>query len=613
MANRRIKIPFTPSPYQEKVFDFVEHGVGNGVIKASAGAGKTSTIITAMRLVPKKQKCLFIAFNKSIVEELTEKVKGNDNCIVKTIHSLGYTMIKRNLGSDIVVDEYKYRTYVKNNISDLTTIEEGTRMTRQQVEEYMESICTLIDYARFNLAQTVREIENVADTYGIPVSYDECLVALKCLEWGSSNVESVDYTDMVWLPYELSLKPKGLQYDWIFFDECQDASKMAFQLFLKCFKRGTRFCCVGDEDQAINMFAGSSQEAFQQMVNYPNTTLFKLPISYRCAKNIVEFANPFSPEMKPRDNAPDGEITQGCSIRDLKQGDMVLSRSKAPLVNLYVKLLRRNVKCYIKGQDIGENLLKLIEDIDIKELNPLATEDGVFTRLYDRLFTLRNGLMMKRGLDYNDATLSTPVMSFFDSINALEILSEKCKNITELRLRINRVFNSPEEGVCLSTIHKSKGLEAENVYILCHSTMPSKLAKKDWEKLQERNLQYVAYTRAKNRLGFISEKEIRPMGVGQEPMEIINQLSQIEQHVCDILGKEVMNNDNNVELAKFNVKKATKIEEDLHKDDNVVVMNKPEVVETQNNTINDDLLSQLSDYLGKDGDNLNKLKEFLNK
>lgn len=38
--------------------------------------------------------------------------------------------------------------------------------------------------------------------------------------------------------------------------------------------------------------------------------------------------------------------------------------------------------------------------------------------------------------------------------------------------------------------------------------MPSKSAKKDWEIKQEYNLMYVAYTRAKNTLGFIDEKNL---------------------------------------------------------------------------------------------------------
>lgn len=910
MAKKTIDLGFTPSPYQEKIFDFVQHGVGNAVIKAVAGAGKTSTIVSAMKLVPKSKKCLFIAFNRSIVAELTKRLEGYDNCTIKTIHSLGLIIVRRNLGSDIEIDEYKYRTYLKKNISELTSIEEGVHMTRQMVDEYIESITMLIDYARFNTAQSVREIEKVAARYDIPVSFDECEVALKCLKWGKENYKTIDYTDMVWLPYELSLKPSGLQFDWIFFDEAQDASQMAIELFLRCFKRGTRFIAVGDSEQCqptgtkitmadntlkniedlcvgdelityqlkskctfrgwsnfdkwgnnrhfaskiaqiehhhinseiirittdkgniseytpehicyakfnpnnykgkyilylmrnkegmyrigktkffndeigghvfglsarmrsekccdgwvldvfddeksariaeiensyifkipqiifkqsraecyfytdddivkiyedlskeynmeeqakellnkfhrsikypfhiikcgensrhgrdyvseyracnllpkvmdvifydinnkqtrthgrtgktntvvkptyinitnvehivkdtevysldvenehnyvadgivthncINLFAGSSPEAFDYMCNYPNTTVFELPVTYRCAKKITEFANFLVPDIRPRDGAPDGIILQNCSYKTIKDGDMVLARSKAPLLKLYVKLLRRGVNCYIKGQDIGSNLIKMLENIDEEELNVDLKKDGVFVRLYDKLFNDRNKLMVKRGLDMNDATLSTNIMNMYDSINALIILAEKCKSKQELINKIRGIFQEDAKGVCLSTIHKAKGLEAENVYVLCHSMMPSKLAHHDWEKVQEQNLQYVAYTRAKNKLGFISEKEIPPSGSMMEPTAILDELKYIENKVCEILGKEPMQPMNSVEMAQFNLRNATEIP-DFHANDNAVIIPSDPYDNDSEDNSDDVLLANLLEFM----------------
>ena len=930
MAKKKITdLGFTPSPYQEKIFDFVQHGVGNCVIKACAGSGKSTTIVSAMKLVPKSKKCLFIAFNKSIVEELTRRLDGYDNCVVKTIHSLGYLIARRNLGSDIEIDEYKYRTYLKKHISELTSITEGTYMTRQMVEDYIDSITMLIDYSRFNTAQSVKEIEQVAARYDIPVSFDECEVALKCLKWGEENYHTIDYTDMVWLPYELSLKPTGLQFDWIFFDEAQDASQMAIELFLRCFKRGTRFIAVGDSEQCqptgtkitmadntikniedlsvgdelityqlkskctfrgwsnfdkwgnnrhfaskitqiehhhinseiirittdkgniseytpehicyakfnpnnykgkyilylmrnkegmfrigktkffndeigghvfglsarmrsekccdgwvldvfddeksariaeienscmfkipqiifkqsragcyfytdddivkiykdlsreydmekqaknllnkyhrsikypfhiikcgensrhgrdyvseyracnllpkvmdvifydinnkqtrthgrtgrtntvvkptyinitnvehiikdtevyslnvenehnyvadgivthncINLFAGSSPEAFDYMCNYPNTTIFELPVTYRCAKKITEYANNLVPNMKYRDDAPDGMVIDNCHINIIKDGDMVLARSKAPLLKLYIKLLRRGINCYIKGQDIGSNLIKILENVDSDELNTDLKNDGVFVRLYDKLFTDRNKLMEKRGLDMNDATLSMNIMNMYDSINALIILAEKCQTKHDLIEHIKQIFQEDAKGVCLSTIHKAKGLEAENVYILCHSMMPSKLAHHDWEKIQEKNLQYVAYTRAKNKLGFISEKEIPPSGSMLEPTAILDELKYIENKVCKVLGKEPMQPMNNAEIAKFNLRNVTEIV-NLHENDNCIDINDNTFTKMTNDynehEQDNTLLDQLLEFMQK-GDNsaIEKVKEVM--
>ena len=592
MAKRKVKFDFVPSKYQEKFFDFIQHGVGNAVIEAKAGAGKTKTAISSIKLIPKDQKCLFIAFNKSIADELNERLKSRSNCIARTTHSLGFLMLRRNLGSDIEVDEYKYRKYVKNNIGKITTASEFIR-TRQQVEEYIDNITMLIDFSRFNLAQTEKEINEVAQKYSIPVSFDECAITQKCLEWGKEHTETIDYTDMIWLPVELSLAPIGLTYDWVYIDESQDLSICSTQLFLKCIKRGGRFVSIGDPDQSVNLFAGSSEDAFNFMKEYPNTTLFELPISYRCAKNIVTFANQLVPNMLARDEAPEGIIVRNCHVRDIKEGDMVLCRSKAPLVKLYVKLLRKNINCYIKGQDIGSNLIKELEKIDQEDLNTDLSTDGVFVRLWDKFFTERNKLMQTRGLDFDDATLSSHMMDKYDVINTLLILAEKYKTKTDLIKHIKEIFQEDSTGVCLSTIHKAKGLEAENVYILCHSTMPSKLAVHDWEKLQEQNLMYVAYTRAKNLLGFVSEKEIKPSGISQEPMDIINELVYIERKVCEITGKQPMERLENADLARFKLQNMTKLE-DLHENDNTVELNKVE--ENISNNSND-LLAELENLL----------------
>ena len=598
MAKKKIDFGFTPSPYQEKIFDFIKHGVGNAVIQASAGSGKTKTLVSAMKLVPKSKKCLFIAFNKAIVEELTEKLSSYDNCTVKTIHSLGYLIVRRNLGSEIEIDEYKYRTYLKNNINELSSIDTGILNSKQMIEEYIDSISTLIDYSRFNLAQSVQEIENVAALYSIPFMFDECEVVLKCLEWGKKNYQTIDYTDMVWLPYELSLRPSGMQFDWIFFDEAQDASKMSVELFLKCFKRGTRFVAAGDKNQSIFMFAGASPYAFDYMCNYKSTSVFKLPISYRCAKVITEFANNIVPEMQYREDAPLGVIMPNCHISDIHDGDMVLARTKAPLIKLYTKLLRNEVNCYIKGADIGANLIHYLENIDSNELNADLNNDGVFVQLYNRLFDERNKLMIKRGIDMNDATLSMNIMEMYDNINALIILSEGYNDKQKLIECIKNIFKDDEKGICLSTIHKAKGLESENVYILCHSMMPSKLANSEWEKLQERNLQYVAYTRAKLKMGFVSEKELPPVGKTNEPSDIIEELRYIENKICRILQKEPMEAINNVEMAKFNIKSATIIK-NSHSGDNCINI-AANSASLNNETANNDVLVQeLMSYANK--------------
>jgi superfamily I DNA/RNA helicase len=54
--------------------------------------------------------------------------------------------------------------------------------------------------------------------------------------------------------------------------------------------------------------------------------------------------------------------------------------------------------------------------------------------------------------------------------------------------------------VTFSSVHRAKGLEADNVFIIKPSSMPSPRAKKQWEQVQEQNIRYVAFTRAKDTL-----------------------------------------------------------------------------------------------------------------
>jgi superfamily I DNA/RNA helicase len=65
--------------------------------------------------------------------------------------------------------------------------------------------------------------------------------------------------------------------------------------------------------------------------------------------------------------------------------------------------------------------------------------------------------------------------------------------------KINVIFTDKLEGIILSTIHKSKGLEADRVFIARPDKLPLKV-KKAWQAKQEKNLEYVAITRAKNEL-----------------------------------------------------------------------------------------------------------------
>ena len=556
------KIEYPWSPYQRAIFDYIEHEHGHLVVEAAAGSGKSTTLIKCLDFIPNNDKILLTAFNTDIVNELKKKTSDRPNVEVRTLHGLGLLFIKKNIPQASAIPEpFKYDSFIKNNIKELTSINTYTLRGREYFR-YLDNIKKFVDFGRYYLCQTVRDLDFIEERYGIDTIADEKEVALKVMEWGKNALETIDYTDMVWLPNVLYLKPLGLLFDFIMVDECQDMNKAERELVLKCFKMGTRMMSVGDSSQMLYAFSGGDPESFNALKSIPNTKCLPLSISYRCGKSIVDFAKKIVPTIEAADNAVDGQVVKNVPLDAVKDGDMILCRNNAPLVQIYNEFLKLGKKSFIRGKDIGNNLKAIVKSTKQDELNADCKADGVFVRLYDDLFVSRNKLMEKFGIDAETAMNSPQIQNKLDMINALEILAEGIKTSEEIIEKIDEIFpkRDKKDGISLSTIHKAKGLEANNVFIACDSLMPSKSAKKDWEIRQEYNLMYVAYTRAKHILGFIDEKDFEKFDTSNSNSIAI--LRRIEYQVNKVLGKttKVIINE---ETAKSIVQNAKKIDKKI--------------------------------------------------
>ena len=553
-TNKKQEIKY--SKYQKDIFDYIEHGQGHLVVEAAAGSGKTFTLIKCLELIPNDKRILLTAFNKDIVNELKKKAKEFPNVECKTLHGLGMLMVMKNVDEMSPVPEiFKYSSQFYSNPSAYTKIN-LFRLKKHDRKTYMDNVKKYVDFARYFLCQTPKDLDEIEKAYEIETVADEKEVAMKLLEWGKTNLKTMDYTDMIWLPNVLNLKPIGLQYDYIMVDECQDMNKAERELVLKCFKMGTRMVSVGDENQLIYQFSGSDKDSLNTLKNLPNTKCLPLSISYRCADSIVEYAQRIVPSIEKNDDHRAGNVLEDVPLEDVKDGDMVLCRTNAPLVDLYNRYLKLGKKSYIVGKDIGSNMKTIIESMNMTEVNWGNIEkDGLFIRLYDDLFETRNKIMAESNVSKEDAINSRQFQDKLDMINAIGAMANGINSVDELLGKIDVVFPKKvqKEGIKLSTIHKSKGLECENVYIACKSLMPSKNATTKWEKRQERNLMYVAYTRAKNKLGFLDEKEFnynnQPNGT----------LDALEAAVNFVLKKSTKNNITKKTAPKI-VKKAKKID-----------------------------------------------------
>jgi hypothetical protein len=166
--------------------------------------------------------------------------------------------------------------------------------------------------------------------------------------------------------------------------------------------------------------------------------------------------------------------------------------------------------------------------------------DLVFAKLEKDLQKVINKTMMKEGLTQEEAMETETVANFKEKIDIITMLAEGVESKEEVIAKIDALFSDVEKtGIQLSTIHRSKGLEADRVFIIHRDLMPSKYAKTDWEKEQEENLRYVAITRAKQHLGYVIDfdaykdrKDYKKRGDAKP--------EQVSQWVGTIGGKECL-------------------------------------------------------------------------
>jgi superfamily I DNA/RNA helicase len=92
-----------------------------------------------------------------------------------------------------------------------------------------------------------------------------------------------------------------------------------------------------------------------------------------------------------------------------------------------------------------------------------------------------------------------------DKVDTIEALCENADSIEEVLTRINNIFKRDGDGVVFSTIHKAKGLQADNVYLIQPELIPSSKAITAEEIQQENNIFFVAYTRNMKKMYLVNK------------------------------------------------------------------------------------------------------------
>ena len=522
------------------------------IVEARAGTGKTTTLIEGLKLmrglkttlVPSPQQAAvweamqrdgqsarrvcFVAFNRSIADELKKKVPAG--CEAMTMHGMGNRILFKAFGK---------LELMNNRVEDIIAevLEKSIWDLKQRESDLLKNVKDLVDLCKQNLigfsdeylngkegargfdhtAISDDDLDQLCSRHEIelngkrrqvfdlvPKVLNRCLNVLKD--------RRMDYADMIWLPLALGLPLT--KYDRLLVDEAQDLNRCQQQLALR-----SAICLIlcGDTKQAIYGFAGADSDSLINLQNIlkgtpRGCTVLPLTVTRRCGKAIVAEAQKIVPDFEAFETNPPGEIKVD-SYKDkgnktwrnhVKVGDMVLCRVNAPLISQCFRFLKAKIPANIQGRDIGSGLIKLIERMQKKAKLSVYT----VTNLLSDLDNWYVGETQKENCKKfpNEAKL----ISITDKRDCLECFIEDASTVEEVINKINEVFTDAKTEGCvrLSSVHKAKGLEAENVFILMPkgSGMPHPMAKAAWEIEQEYNLKYVAITRAIKTLTWVWEK-----------------------------------------------------------------------------------------------------------
>ena len=320
--------------------------------------------------------------------------------------------------------------------------------------------------------------------------------ARQILEASNASKE-VDFDDLL---YFAVLKGVRLPtFDWVFVDEAQDTNIIQRAILRKILARGGRLVAVGDPAQAIYGFRGADSDSMDLIANdFAPCTQLPLSVTYRCATKITELAQQYVPAIEAREGAPEGEILNHGTewkFEQLGKKDLVVCRNTKPLIDLAFRCFRARIPAFVMGKELGEGLQSLIRKCDKR--------GGGIDGFVSRLEAWRDREVEKAVAKHLEAKAEAIEDKAATLLMLVAELPEANRTVAELSSVLHVLFSDPGNALTLATIHKSKGLEADTVWWLEPGLCPSRWAKSEWQVAQERNLMYVATTRAKTSLRFI--------------------------------------------------------------------------------------------------------------
>ncbi|MDY5674457.1 MAG: RecQ family ATP-dependent DNA helicase [Bacteroidaceae bacterium] len=318
---------------------------------------------------------------------------------------------------------------------------------------------------------------------------------------------------------EEGVEPSRICKTVLVIDEAQDMSSEEYALVRALMKanEGMRVIAVGDDDQNIYEFRGSDSRFMRQLLDTPKSTFVEMTENYRSSRHVVDFANAFARGIRHR--------MKRTSILSVKQDEGTV-------------VVRHHVSCLMYQRIASDLLAKRANGTmcvlthtneQAVIMNSLLRKQGLNSKLIQstegfRFWNMAEVRFFVKQIERNTHTprIADEVWENAKSQTRLAYASSTCLPYLERCLKLFEqtsrekfltdfkefVFESMTEDFCstadadvvVSTIHKSKGHEYDDVYLLV--TQPQHVTDLEMRRY------YVGMTRAKCRLFIYTDSSL---------------------------------------------------------------------------------------------------------
>ncbi len=268
---------------------------GKNLIIASAGTGKTSTIVARIAHLLqsglKPNEILLLTFTNKASAEMIERIgRYFDKNITKkiesgTFHAVSYRLLKE-AGYNIVLKQPKELKILLRNITQKRDFSHIDSVTKPYTASYLYDLYSLWQNRATGESFGEWMKENYSEHEAYIEIYEHIFDEYNDLK---NRFGYVDFNDLLIL-YRDFLHKNRSHFQEVLVDEYQDTNRLQNSL-IDAFDAPSLFC-VGDYDQSIYGFNGADITIIGSFhERYKDANIFTLTKNYRSSAKILSLAN----------------------------------------------------------------------------------------------------------------------------------------------------------------------------------------------------------------------------------------------------------------------------------------------------------------------------------